>query len=89
MNAHLPVVRPLLCYARRGATPMDQKTGARRPRRPHTQHNALSEHTSEQGPSGPRDRTHNATRRAGTPVNRGQEAQDTAHGTQHTERAHR
>ena len=25
MNAHLPVVRPLLCYARRGATPMHQK----------------------------------------------------------------
>ena len=27
MNAHLPVVRPLLCYARRGATPMHQKSG--------------------------------------------------------------
>ena len=27
MNAHLPVVRPLLCYARRGATPMHQKKG--------------------------------------------------------------
>ena len=27
MNAHLPVVRPLLCYARRGATPMHQKNG--------------------------------------------------------------
>ena len=25
MNAHFPVVRPLLCYARRGATPMHQK----------------------------------------------------------------
>ena len=25
MNPHLPVVRPLLCYARRGATPMHQK----------------------------------------------------------------
>ena len=25
MNAHLPVVRPLLCYARRGVTPMHQK----------------------------------------------------------------
>ena len=25
MNAHLPVVRPLLCYAHRGATPMHQK----------------------------------------------------------------
>ena len=25
MNAHLPVVRPLLCYARQGATPMHQK----------------------------------------------------------------
>ena len=29
MNAHLPVVRPLLCYARRGATPMHQKIGRR------------------------------------------------------------
>ena len=27
MNAHLPVVRPLLCYAHRGATPMHQKKG--------------------------------------------------------------
>ena len=26
MNAHLPVVRPLLCYARRGATPIHQKS---------------------------------------------------------------
>ena len=25
MNAHLPVVRPLFCYARRGAIPMHQK----------------------------------------------------------------
>ena len=25
MNVHLPVVRPLMCYARRGATPMHQK----------------------------------------------------------------
>ena len=25
MNTHLPVVRPLFCYARRGATPMHQK----------------------------------------------------------------
>ena len=30
----------------------------------------------------------NTTHRAGTPVNRSQEAQDTAHATQHTERAH-
>ena len=29
MNTHLPVVRPLLCYACRGATPMHQKTGRR------------------------------------------------------------
>ena len=25
MNTHLPVVRPLLCYACRGATPMHQR----------------------------------------------------------------
>ena len=31
MNAHLPVVRPLLCYARRGATPMHQKKHPRLP----------------------------------------------------------
>ena len=28
MNAHLPVIRPLLCYARQGATPMHQKKTA-------------------------------------------------------------
>ena len=33
--------------------------------------------------------THSTTRRASTPVNRSQVAQDTAHPTQHTERAHR
>ena len=29
MNAHLPVVRPLLCYARRGATPMQKQNTPR------------------------------------------------------------
>ena len=33
--------------------------------------------------------THSTTQRASTPVNRSQEAQDTAHTTQHTQRAHR
>ena len=46
-------------------------------------------HTGEQEPSGPGHRTRNTTPRAGTPVNRSQVAQDTAHATQHTERAHR
>ena len=48
-----------------------------------------SENTGEQEPSGPGHRTRNTTHRAGTPVNRSQEAQDTAHAKQHTERAHR
>ena len=38
---------------------------------------------------GPRHRTRNTTHRLGTLVNRSQEAQDTAHTAQHTERAHR
>ena len=42
----------------------------------------------EQEPGGPGDRTRNQ-HRAGTPVNRSQVAQDTAHAKQHTERAHR
>ena len=67
----------------------NQRTGAIRPRTPHTQHNAPSGNTGEQEPSGPGHRTHNATHRAGTPVNRSQVAQDTEHTTQCTERAHR
>ena len=63
---------------------------------PHTQHrtrnpqhNTLSEHTGEQEPSGPGHRRRKATHRAGTPVNRSQVVQDTAHTKQHTEWAHR
>ena len=37
----------------------------------------------------PAQATHSTTHGASTPVNRGQEAQDTAHRTQHTERLHR
>ena len=51
--------------------------------------NTPSGHTGEQEPSGPGHRTHNTTNQAGTPVNRGQLAQDTAQAKQHTERAHR
>ena len=46
-------------------------------------------HTGEQEPSGPGHRTRNTTHQAGTPVNGSQLVQDTAHATQHTERAHR
>ena len=64
-------------------------TGAKWPRTPHTQHNKPSKHTGEQEPSGPGRRTPNTTDRAGTPMNGSPEAQDTARGTQQTERAHR
>ena len=63
------------------------RTGAKWPRTPHTKHNAPSEHTGEQEPSGPGHRTGNTTHPASTPVNRSQVAQDTAHATQRTERA--
>ena len=63
-------------------------TGAKCPKTPHTQHNAPGEHTGEQEPSGPGHHTDNTTHRAGAPVNRSQVAKDTAHTTQHTERAH-
>ena len=43
------------------------------------QRNAPSEHTGEQEPTGPGDSTRNTTHRGGTPVNRSQVAQDTAH----------
>ena len=58
-------------------------------RHPTQQHNTPSGHTGEQEPGGPGRRTRNTTHRAGTPVNRSREAQDAAHATQHTERAHR
>ena len=45
--------------------------------------------TGEQEPSGPGHGTRNTTHRAGEPVNRSVVAQDTAHTTQRTERAHR
>ena len=66
-----------------------RRTGARWPRTPHTQHNTPRGHTGEQEPSGPGHRTRNTRHRAGTPVNRSLEAQDTAHAKQHTELAHR
>ena len=53
------------------------------------QNNTPSGHSGEQEPGGPGHRTRNTTHRAGTPVNRSQVAQDTAHAKQHTERAHR
>ena len=64
-----------------------RSTGAKWPRTLHTQHNTLSGHTSEQKPSSRGYRTRSRTQRAGTPVNRSQVAQDTAHATQHTEQA--
>ena len=53
------------------------------------QQNAPSEQTGEQEPSGPGHRIRNTTHRAGTPVNRSQVAQDTAHATEYAKRAHR
>ena len=63
--------------------------GAKRPVKQHTQHNTWSVHSGEQESSGPGHRTHNTTHRAGTPVNRSQEAQENAHAAQSTEREHR
>ena len=70
----------------RASTPVNRSQGARTP---YAQHNTPSEDTGEQEPRGPGHRTRNTTHRARTPVNRSQGAQDTAHATQHTERAHR
>ena len=64
-------------------------TGAEWPRTPHPQHKTRSQHTGEQQPSGPGQRTHNTMHQAGTRVNRSQVARETAHATQHTERAQR
>ena len=72
-------------------------TNSRRPdgrvsapqRRPAQQHNTPSGHTGEEEPGGPGHRTRKTTHQAGAPVNRSQEAQDTAHAKQHTARAHR
>ena len=64
-------------------------TGAKWPRTPHTQSNTPSGRTGEQESSGPGHRTGKATHPAGAPVNGSQVAQDTAHATQQTARAHR
>ena len=56
---------------------------------PHTQHSTPSVLTGEQEPSGPGHRTRNTAHPARAPVTRSQVAQDTAHGTQCTKRAHR
>ena len=53
------------------------------------QHNAAGERTSEQESGGPGHRTRNTTQRDGTPVNRSQVAQDTAHATQPRDTTHR
>ena len=66
-----------------------RRTGTKRPRTPHAQHNAPSEHNGEEEPSGQGHRTRNTTHRAGAPMNRSQVAQNAAHAAQHTERAHR
>ena len=55
-----------------------QCRGAKWPGTPQKQHNTPSRHTGEQEPGGPGHRTHNTTHRAGTAVNRSQEAKDTA-----------
>ena len=56
---------------------------------PDTQHNTRSVRTGEQEPTGPGQSRRNTTHRARTLVNSSQVAQDTAHATQHTKRAHR
>ena len=75
-------------HATQHAEPAHGCIGAKWPRTLHKQNNTLSRHTGEPLPCGPGHRTHNTTRRAGTPVNRSQVAQDTAHPTKHAERAH-
>ena len=66
-------------HAKQHTEQAHRRTGAKLPRTPHTQHNTPSGHTGEQEPSGPGHRRHNTTKRASTPVNRSQEARDTAH----------
>ena len=53
------------------------------------QNNTPSGRTGEQESSGPGHRTSKAQDGAGQRVNMSQVAQDTAHATQHTKRAHR
>ena len=52
----------------------------------HRTHSKPSVQTGQQDSSGPGHRARNTTHRASTPVNRSQEAKDTAHATQHTKR---
>ena len=59
------------------------------PRARNPQNNTPSEHTGEQEPSGPGNRTPNTAHRASTPVIKSKAAQYTVHATQHSERAHR
>ena len=55
----------------------------------HTKHKTLRQDTTEQETTGPGHRIRNTTHRAGTPVNRSPVAQDIAHTSQSTKRAHR
>ena len=64
-------------------------TGAKWPGTLQTQHNTPSLHTGEKEPTCPGHRTCNTTCEGYTQVNRSQVAEDTAHTTQHSERAHR
>ena len=59
------------------------------PRTRNPRHNTPSEHIGEQEQSGQGHPTPNTTHQAGTPMNRSQVAQDTAHTKQHTEPTHR
>ena len=70
----------------REGTPVKRSQEARTP---HPQHKTHCGYTGEQEPSVPEHRTRKTTHQAGTLVNRSQVAQDTAHATQHTERAQR
>ena len=91
--ARAPLNRSQVAQDTAHATPKAQRTqretGATWDRTPKTPHNTPSVRTGEQEPSGPGNCTRNITRRAYTPVNGSNVAQDTAHATQHAERAHR
>ena len=54
----------------------------------HTRHSAPIVDTGEQEPSGAGHRRGNRTHRAATPMNGNHVANDSAHSTQRTERAH-
>ena len=76
-------------HATQRAKRAHRSTEAKWPSTPHTRHNQLSEHNSEQEPSGSGHRTRHITHRASTLANRSQVAQDTAQATQIAEGAHR